>query len=578
MNIIQRVALSCALLALSGCAKEDPEKAKKLVAETLIELDLREPREERVAPLLSENRASHFDALRQVQKLVDDPLARGVFARLGSASGHFADIDDWTQLFDAFRAKKKPVHCHFDELDNAGYALAAHCDKLSMTPAGLLNLVGLAAQVVNGRKLLDQVGVQAELLQVGKYKGAAEPFTRDDLSDEQRTSLDTLLGDLDEAFREHLRQRSTLADKDLQALLNQGPYTAQAAARAGLVDRVSYDDEARADAKRSSAARLIQRTLAGDEQQTLTLRDVLRALRGPSEREYKGRAHLGVAFLVGEIHDSEDNGLRGAASDPFVRALRRWGDDTDIRAVVLRIESPGGSALASDRMWHAVQRVARRKPVIVSLGDMAASGGYYVASAGSAIVAAKGSVVGSIGVVGGKIVVGALADRLGVHVTTLTRTERSTWLSPFQPFSPEERGALDGMLQSTYRLFLERVAIGRKRGVEALEPAAEGRVMGGVRARSLGLVDEVGGLARAVELAIERGKLPANTPIETWPEASDPFSAVSTLLGAHAGGGPWSQLEQALPRELTSASGLVRGLLRTPERPLTVLPFALHVR
>jgi protease-4 len=229
-------------------------------------------------------------------------------------------------------------------------------------------------------------------------------------------------------------------------------------------------------------------------------------------------------------------------------------------------------------MWHAVRRVAQRKPVIVSLGDMAASGGYYIASAGSVIVASPSSIVGSIGVVGGKMVVDGLANRLGVHVTTLTRTQHSAWLSPFQPFSETERASLEGMLQSTYRLFLDRVATGRKLAVEKLLPAAEGRVMGGERAAKLGLVDEVGGLARALQLAIDRGKLPSSAPIESWPDAPDALTALSSVLGAHAGQSALSaELEQLLPEPLSSAGSLVRGLVQAPERALAALPFALYV-
>ena len=566
------------VLALGCGGEDDRAKAKKLVAETLIEVDLSSGLEERTDPLFGEGRPGHFEALVRVRKLVKDPLARGLFARLGGFEGRHADVDDWAQLFDAFRAQKKPVHCHFDEVDNAGYALASHCDRLSMGPAGLLNLVGIGAQLVHGKSLLDQLGVRAELLQVGKYKGAAEPFTRDAPSDELRQSLGALLVDLDASLRTHIAQRAPLAGKDAAALFAGGPYTPERARGEQLVDDVAYDDEARAHAKRAAGARLLQRTLAPSEPQALTLRDLLRALSGERERDYKGRAHLAVGFLNGEISEGEGRALDGAASDPFVKTLRRWGDDTDVRAVLLRIESPGGSALASDRMWHAVQRVARRKPVIVSLGDMAASGGYYVASGGSVIVAGRGSIIGSIGVVGGKVVVDGLADRLGVHVTTLARSERATWLSPFQPFSPAERASLEGMLQGTYRLFLERVAIGRKRDVDALIPAAEGRVMGGERARELGLIDEVGGLARAFDLAIERGKLPESTPIELWPDTSDPFTAISSLLGAHAPRSSLeSELESALPAELKSAQGLFRGLTRAPARALAVLPFALYV-
>jgi protease IV len=562
-------------LACSACGGEPEREDKKLEAETLIELDLTPPLEEQSHALLGESRPSHLEAMLKVKKLVKDPLARGLFVRLGSFGGRFADVDDWAQLFEAFRAQKKPVHCHFDVLDNGGYALASHCDQLSMTPAGMLTLVGIGAQVLHGRELLDHLGVQAELLQVGKYKGAAEPFTRADLSEEQRQSLEALIADLDGSFRAHLARRAALGD--VQAVLDGGPYDANDAHGRKLVDAVSYDDEARSHAKKAAGARLLQRTLSPGEPKAPSVRDLLKALSGQRDREYKGRPHLAVAILNGEISDGEGRGLDGGASDPFIKKLRRWGDDQEVRAVLLRIESPGGSAVASDRMWHAVQRVSRRKPVIVSLGDMAASGGYYIASAGNVIIASKGSIVGSIGVVGGKVVVAGLADRVGVNVTTLTRSQRSAFFSPFQPFSPAERTALEGMLRSTYGLFLQRVAIGRKREVTSLLPAAEGRVMGGDRALELGLVDEVGGLSRAIELALERGRLPEGAPIETWPDTADPLATLSSMFGAHAQVSAMQAVREILPPELASAGSLFEGLVHTPKHPLAVLPFALYV-
>ncbi|MET0286689.1 MAG: S49 family peptidase [Polyangiales bacterium] len=562
-----------------GCGAREENKERKLVADSLLELDLTTPPEERGSELFAESQPSHLQALLRLRKLSADPLARGLFVRLGNFAGHFGDVDDWAETFETFRAAKKPVHCHFDELDNAGYALASHCDRISITPSGLLNMVGLALQVVHARQLLELVGVKAEIFQVGKYKGAAEPFTQDALTPEQRASLDILLLDLDVAFRAHLLRREPRTPEALQKLIDEGPYTAEAAAEAKLVDAVAYDDEARANAKKASNARVIHRPFEPREEPQLSLMELVRTFTGKRDREYKERPHLAVALLDGEISDGPGHGVSGVGSDPFVKALRKWGDDTNVRAVLLRIESPGGSALASDRMWHAVQRVAKRKPVIVSLGDVAASGGYYVASAGSAIVAAPGSIVGSIGVVGGKMVLEGLTEKLGVHVTALPRAKNAGWLSPFSGFSEGEKHAFTGMLESTYARFLDRVASGRKQDVKALLPAAEGRVMGGARAKDLGLVDEVGGLARAYTLAVERGKLPANTPIETWPDQEDTLATLSSLMQAHAPQGVLaSDWLRALPAELTEAGTLWRELAKAGERPLTVLPFALQVR
>jgi protease-4 len=575
-----RVLAALAWLAAGGCGKSSSEADKKPSVATLYELDLHEGLPEQGATLLGEVQPGLADGIVKLRALLDEPLVKGLFVRLGPLQGSFGDLADWAALFDAYRASKRPVHCHFDELDNLGFALASHCDRLSMTPSGMLNLVGIGAQVVHGRRLLDMLGVRAELLQVGKYKGASEPFTRDTPSDELRQSLNAMLDDLDRAFRTHLARGGARSAEAVAALLAGGPYTAEAARNQKLVDVLGYDDEARSVAKKTVSASALRTVFPERKNEPLSLRDLLTALTGKEEDSSSREPRLGLVFLNGEIVDSERTRAESAASEPFVRAMRRFGDDSRVRAVVLRIESPGGSALASDRMWHAVRRTAGRKPVVVSIGDMAASGGYYVASAGTRILASEGSIVGSIGVVGGKMVVSDLAERVGVNVVSFKRAEHATWLSALEPFSPEEKQRLEGMLNHTYELFLERVSLGRKRSVSELLPAAEGRVMGGARAKQLGLVDEIGGLGRALEVARAQGKLPKSAPLLRWPEQGDTLEMLRALVGASA---PGVQLARDLAA-LESSTGLVassaplRALAHARTPLLTTLPVALMVR
>jgi protease-4 len=567
--------------ALAACAP--PEEPSSLpTTETLYELSLLEPMPEQGSEFLGERRPGLAEATGQLRTLLDEPLTKGLFVRLGPHQGHMADVDEWAELFEAFRAKHKPVHCHFESADNAAYALAAHCDRISMTPAGSLDLVGIVAQVVFGKDLLELLGVQADLLQMGKYKGAAEPFTRDSMSDEMRASIDGLLSDLDANFRKHLGRRLTRSDAELGALLDAGPYTATAAATAKLVDALAFDDEARAKAKAAAGARIVRRLFEKREDTQLTLRELLEALSGP-EKKHVSEPHLAVVFLDGEIVDGEREGVERVGGSSFVQAMRRIGDDTDVKAVVLRITSPGGSALASDLMWHAVRRVAKRKPVIVSVGGMAASGGYYVACAGSHIVAEPSSILGSIGVVGGKMVVRGLADKVGVNVETLPRARHAGWLSPFEPFSDEERKLFESLLRDTYDRFLSRVSEGRKKPVADIVPAAEGRVMGGERAKTMGLVDEVGGLGRAFELALKQGKLPKDAPVTVWPSEDNPLRALGQLATGAQGKSPLGSLEgaalkaPALAHWLTGGA-LVSVLVGQREPVALTLPFALDLR
>jgi protease-4 len=569
----------CCVSAL-GCTRRSAESDKRPNVATLYELDLREALPEQGTSLLGEAKPGLTDGVTKLRGLLDEPLVKGLFVRLGPLAGSFGDLADWSALFDAYRAKKRLVHCHFDELDNLGFALASHCDRLSMTPSGMLDVVGLGAQVVHGRQLLEMLGVRAELLQIGKYKGAAEPFTRDGPSDELRQSLEAMLDDLDRGFRAHLSRGGARNAEAVSAILDAGPYTAEAARSQKLVDALSYDDEARAIAKKAASASALRSVFPERKSDSLSLRDLLAAFTGKDDDSDSSEPRLGLVFLTGEIVDGDRRSMERGASEPFVKAMRRFGDDSRIRAIVLRIESPGGSALASDRMWHAVRRAAGRKPVIVSIGDMAASGGYYVASAGTHILASEGSIVGSIGVVGGKIIVTDLAKRVGVNVTSFERAEHATWLSPLAPFTPDERQRLEAMLTHTYELFLERVSLGRKRSVKQLLPATEGRVMGGERAKELGLIDEIGGLARAIDLARERGKLTKGAPLMRWPEDGDALEALRTVLGAHAPGLRFGAELEALDHSTraVASSAPLRALAHARSPLLTSLPFALMVR
>lgn len=285
-----------------------------------------------------------------------------------------------------------------------------------------------------------------------------------------------------------------------------------------------------------------------------------------------------LAYVDGQIGDGEHEGADGVQSGPFVKAMRRYADDTKVRAVVLRIDSPGGSALASDKMWHAVRRVAKRKPVIVSIGDMAASGGYYIACAGSEIFASPNSIVGSIGVVGGKIVGQELADKLGVHRAAIVRGKNANWLSPLSRFTDSERAAFQRLLNETYATFLSRVREGRKLEGDRLMQVAEGRIMSGKRATEGGLVDRAGGLTVALEHARKKTGLAHDAPTEVWPEERSIFARLTSAISESEARSPLASLE-ALPfASALVRSPLVQALLRGETAPLAALPFAFELK
>ncbi|MGB8331759.1 MAG: signal peptide peptidase SppA, partial [Polyangiales bacterium] len=259
----------------------------------------------------------------------------------------------------------------------------------------------------------------------------------------------------------------------------------------------------------------------------------LSLLSGETEKPQTGGERVALVFVNGNIRDGESDSMGDAVAGPFVRAMERLEEDEKVKAVVMRINSPGGSALASDRMWAAARNLAETKPLIASVGDMAASGGYYIASAANQILAHPNSLVGSIGVVGGKFNFAALAEDLGVHTFVLQRGKRAAWSTPVRRLNPSERQAFELLLRDTYDRFIDRVATGRKMEREAVLAAAEGRVMTAEDGKELGLIDEMAGLSEALDKARAAGGLGPDAPVEIWPPSKGVIDAINELLSGN---------------------------------------------
>ncbi|MBK8590168.1 MAG: signal peptide peptidase SppA [Sandaracinaceae bacterium] len=520
-----------------------------------------------------------FEQLRLVE---EHDSARGVFLRIGSMGSAWGRVSDLVEAIERVRATGKPVHCHFDSLDNAGFALAVRaCDRLSMTPAGHLNLVGVAAQVFYARELLDSVGVRAEVIAMGRFKSAGDMLTETTMPEAAREATEALLDDVSAGLVNAVALRFEGDAVRARAAIDAGPYGAEAARAAGLIDAVAFDDEAREHARRAGDApkvRALSLPVAG---QGAGLGRVLEVLMGEDPRDALHEPHVAIVHVTGSIVDGEEQSGAAAVSGPFVEEVRRLADDESVRAVVLRIDSPGGSALASDRMWHAVRRLAARKPVVASLGDVAASGGYYIGSAAREIYAHPASIVGSIGVIGGKADASGLFDRLGVRPVVITRGARAAWMTPTRGLTEDEHAAVSGMLRSAYQRFLGRVSAGRDMPRAAVHEVAQGRVMSGLAGHRAGLVDTLGGLTPALARARELGELPADAPFDEWPRQAGMFEALAELAGGGASTeattfGVWMQLAESISPEVADVASA--PLLLCTEPVLTALPYSVDIR
>ena len=474
------------------------------------------------------------DALERIWEATDDERVKGLFVRVGPLQGAWGSVGDLVEALGGFRAENRPIHCHFESADNVGYLLlASSCDRISMTPAGTLDLIGPAAVMIYARALLEKVGVEAEILHMGRYKGAGDMFIRNDMPPEAKQSMDAILDDLQGALVNATKSRTEGDEKRAQALIDQGPYGSGAAVEAGLVDAVGFLREAREEIKTAAAVETVRRTRMLPKQEQLTLGQFLGLLSGESEKPKSSGERIALVFVNGNITDGESDSRGDAVSGPFVRAMERLEQDENVKAVVMRINSPGGSALASDRMWEAARNLAEQKPLIASVGDMAASGGYYIASAAEEILAHPNSLVGSIGVVGGKFNFSALAEDIGVNTFILQRGKRAAWSTPVRPLNPSEREAFESLLRDTYDRFITRVATGREMEREAVLAAAEGRVMTAQDGKELRLIDEMGGLSEALQKARAAAGLAPDAPVELWPAPKGMLDSINELLSGN---------------------------------------------
>jgi len=385
------------------------------------------------------------------------------------------------------------VIAYGESLSAGDYLVASGASELWLPPAGGIEMVGLRLEPFFLRGLLDHLGVRAEVLRVGSHKTAAEMLTRSGLSPEQREQLEALLDDWWAVLVEAIARGRGKDPDAVRTWIDAGPHRAERAVADGFADACRQPDEAQDE--------ITARTRGAEKPEDLRVVDGM-AYHGLRAGNPGWRPLVSdlprVAYVVAQGPIRRGHGLRGVASDAYRGLFGRLRRDPGVRGVVLRVASPGGDALASDLLWRGVRRMREEKPVVVSLGDVAASGGYYLAAAGDTILCESGSVTGSIGVVGGKLNLETLYERVGVAREALERGARAGLLTETRGFTPDERGAVREEMRAVYDRFVERVSEGRGMARETVERHAQGRIYSGTRAREAGLADADGGPLEAV--------------------------------------------------------------------------------
>lgn len=434
-------------------------------------------------------------SLRTVVESLDraagDASVHAVVVRLSALPDTgWGKVQELRAALGRFRKSGKAAYAHLEAAGNREYYLATGCSKIFAVPTAILDVSGLAAEVTFFRGTLDKLGIQAQFEGVGKYKNAPNQFTERSFTEPHREQMEALLDSVYGQYVTAIAEGRGKTPQQVAELVERGPYAAQEALRAGLVDELLYQDEV--EARLKSAERL-------------TPGQYVRSARG----FFDGRARVALVYAVGEIvsGESQDGPFGGggfAGSDTIAGALRQARQDRAVKAIVLRVDSPGGSGTASDVIWREVRLARKAKPVVVSMGDVAASGGYYIAMGGDAIVAQPGTITGSIGVFGGKFSLRGLYDKVGITRETLTRGRHADLFSEYRPWDEEERATIRGLMEVFYADFVRKAAEGRKMSEAEIDALAQGRVWTGADAKQRGLVDQLGGLNDALDVAKRR--------------------------------------------------------------------------
>ena len=496
-----------------------------------------------------------------IRKAKGDPRVKTLVVRPVSTTGLWAQVQEVRRAIEDFKTSKKPVTAYLESGGAGEYYLASVADRIVLMPAGQLDLVGVASYEIFLRGAFDKMGIFPDLLHVGEYKTASNTFTEKGFTPAHREMTESLNRDWYNELVRTIAASRGMTEAAARTAIDQGPYQAEAAMRAGLVDVLGYEDQLDDSAP-------IQGTRELDAERYADA-----AVQGASPGR-QGR--IALLYAVGVIASGESNFDSPSATvvgaETFNQWLRRVRIDPAIDAVVVRVDSPGGSAIASEVIWRELMLTRDVKPLVVSMGDVAASGGYYIAAPAHAIVAQAGTLTGSIGVVTGKFVVDATLEKLGIETGAVSQGRLAEIYSPFRPFSREERAKIEEQLQSTYELFLDRVAKGRSQETRNIDGVAQGRVWTGRQAMELGLIDELGGLNDAIRIAKQRAKLDLQRDVDlvVYPPKRTILEILSNPLGTSTAQGLGVLLGRPETRLIDSAVSTLRRFRRG--EPLAIMP------
>jgi protease IV len=463
---------------------------------------------------------THVAFLRQLWSLAEEPNVDAVvFEVRSSPGGSLAALEELRDAVYQLRRKGKRTLCHLEDADGGGLFFCSATNRVLINPSGGVRFAGMRSRHIYLARLLESLGIRAEIVRAGDHKSAPEQFTETGSSDVSRADKIDLLQQFERGFSEGLAVGRGLTVEQVRESLGQGPFVATEAKQHRFVDGFAFDDEI------DKAVR----TLTG--RNTPLVNDGRQRV---AANTFGNEGYVAVIYVDGDIVDGRNSsipffGMGVTGSYTIAETLKAVRENPRIGAVVVRVDSPGGSSMASDVIWRQVELTAKAKPTVVSMGSVAASGGYYLAAPATRIFASPLTVTGSIGVFAGKADVSQLLNRIGVDVEVYKTHDRADADSFFRPLKDSERAELERKVQQFYQVFLERVASGRKMKKEDVDKVAQGRVWTGEQAKAHGLIDELGGLRQALAFARNKAGLPEDAPIVELPRVET--SLLARLLG-----------------------------------------------
>lgn len=480
-----------------------------------------------------------------------DRRIEGVYFKIGPLSIGPAKAEEIANIIKKFRGKGKKVVVYSETMGNLEYMIASSADKIYLNPSGFLMLNGLASQSIFLKRTLDKLGIKAELEHIAEYKTASNTFTEDKFTPAHREMMNSLMDSIFDVFVKTIAEGRRKKPEEVKSIIDRGPFTAPEALKEGLVDNLFYEDEVLKEVK---------------EKNLIKIKSYLK------EAKFAGRKKIAVLYAIGSINIGESGidpifGGYVMGSETMRRIMKEIEDNDSIKGVVMRIDSPGGSATASDIILRGAKNIKSKKPLVISMSDVAGSGGYWIATESNWIVAQPTTLTASIGVIGGKFSLKGFYEKIGVTMETVKRGKFSDIYSDYREFTDEEREKIRKEIGWIYEEFKSRVSKCRKISVEEVDRIGKGRVWTGEQAKSLNLVDQLGGLDEAISKLKELSKIPEKEEVEIvfYPKRKTIFERIFSM----------ADLEYS--SELKAILSFINSLSYSEEKVFLLMPFLIKI-